>query len=555
VKGSQKEEESMVETSRMKRNILSIHDTEKANYISEAQLVDEYSSIVYRFCLSLSYRKEDADDLFQDTYMRALTETPSSELLSKVKYNTINERPHVKTYYRSRRIIAIATVIATMIALSTIAIATNLFGVRDIAIPGTDDIIYHEWPDGTVVEYPRQLISMQGFAGSPEHATIVEWFEVLETYDLDALLAIIGNTENEEIPEPYRLSGAYSLEMTYKLNEILDKYDLVLRGKILPLEYDGFVLSESMTQGTLFNESIAYGILFNDDSMRYYGDKFENGSFWLEGYGDNEILMSMHANRKGVFNGDFINIGDIDDHIEWNYRNAYGSQILLVQNDYHSLMFLDTEEFFITVGLSAGAKGSSWQESVPPFGRSDLESYADIIDFGQIRTDLPDLIRHEFPASITQERIEQERNQVMAKRAELNAERTTNSAVMSDFVGMWSYVGSEDSNGAALPMFYKEGLMIDEDLRAYFWNGKGVLEQHLRLENPDPNPEDRFFIGHMKMVGNGEYQVSVGGFWNYTVEEISFETADWDSMRLTYDTEKRLIKFTDWNGVHHFYKK
>ncbi len=34
-------------------------------------LMDEYSNSVYRFCRSLTYSKEDADDLFQETFLKA----------------------------------------------------------------------------------------------------------------------------------------------------------------------------------------------------------------------------------------------------------------------------------------------------------------------------------------------------------------------------------------------------------------------------------------------------------------------------------------------------
>jgi len=64
----------MTETSRMINNFLSIQDYDDASFISESQLVSEYSDIVYRFCLSLTFRKEDADDLYQDTYLRAFSE-------------------------------------------------------------------------------------------------------------------------------------------------------------------------------------------------------------------------------------------------------------------------------------------------------------------------------------------------------------------------------------------------------------------------------------------------------------------------------------------------
>ncbi|MGE4213886.1 MAG: RNA polymerase sigma factor [Anaerotignaceae bacterium] len=36
-----------------------------------ADLVEEYSNSVYKFCRSLTYSKEDADDLFQETFSKA----------------------------------------------------------------------------------------------------------------------------------------------------------------------------------------------------------------------------------------------------------------------------------------------------------------------------------------------------------------------------------------------------------------------------------------------------------------------------------------------------
>ena len=39
---------------------------------SPGQLVDEYGPAVYRLCLSLAFSREDGEDLFQDTFLKAL---------------------------------------------------------------------------------------------------------------------------------------------------------------------------------------------------------------------------------------------------------------------------------------------------------------------------------------------------------------------------------------------------------------------------------------------------------------------------------------------------
>jgi len=63
----------MIETSKIYDDILTIKSSENLEYISEAQLVSKYCDSVYRFCLSLVFRRGDADDLFQDTYLHAFT--------------------------------------------------------------------------------------------------------------------------------------------------------------------------------------------------------------------------------------------------------------------------------------------------------------------------------------------------------------------------------------------------------------------------------------------------------------------------------------------------
>ena len=57
-------------------------------------LVDDYADVVYKFCRSLTYTKEDADDLFQETFLKTFehlpkinaSDNPKSFLLSTALY-------------------------------------------------------------------------------------------------------------------------------------------------------------------------------------------------------------------------------------------------------------------------------------------------------------------------------------------------------------------------------------------------------------------------------------------------------------------------------------
>ena len=63
------------------------------NYVpTSTELVDMYGDIVYKFCRSLAFSKEEADDLFQETYLKAIENThkikfsPQGFLLSTALY-------------------------------------------------------------------------------------------------------------------------------------------------------------------------------------------------------------------------------------------------------------------------------------------------------------------------------------------------------------------------------------------------------------------------------------------------------------------------------------
>ena len=65
-------------------------NSENQVYVTKAQLVSMYGDSVYKFCLSLVYQRQDADDLFQETYLRAFSKidrinasgNPQNSLLS-----------------------------------------------------------------------------------------------------------------------------------------------------------------------------------------------------------------------------------------------------------------------------------------------------------------------------------------------------------------------------------------------------------------------------------------------------------------------------------------
>ena len=55
---------------------------EQEDDFNPMRLIDEYSDAVYKFCHSLTFSKEDAEDLFQETFLRTLEQPKKIEAAS-----------------------------------------------------------------------------------------------------------------------------------------------------------------------------------------------------------------------------------------------------------------------------------------------------------------------------------------------------------------------------------------------------------------------------------------------------------------------------------------
>ena len=84
-------------------------DIWQQNRYTPEYLVDEYGDSVYRFCRSLTYSKEDADDLFQDVFLTVIeqsgkidsTDNPKGFLFSAAMFMWKSRK---RKYARRKRI-------------------------------------------------------------------------------------------------------------------------------------------------------------------------------------------------------------------------------------------------------------------------------------------------------------------------------------------------------------------------------------------------------------------------------------------------------------------
>ncbi|MCL2216838.1 MAG: sigma-70 family RNA polymerase sigma factor [Defluviitaleaceae bacterium] len=103
--------------------------------ITAADLVDNYGEAVYRLCRSLTPTKEDAEDLFQDTYVKALGQMPERHentrglLFSTAIYLWKSRK---RTFARRARLAPVAHSDELLTASSGFNIESNLIAREEI---------------------------------------------------------------------------------------------------------------------------------------------------------------------------------------------------------------------------------------------------------------------------------------------------------------------------------------------------------------------------------------------------------------------------------------
>ena len=138
-----------------------------------------------------------------------------------------------------RRPLLVAALVALTLLLVGCA-AVYLLSLREIKL-GEQDVTYDVYDyspeNGEAVAYvgqdtmTQQVLTLAGLNNTPVSKAAREWYEFTETYDPDKEIkrSVWGN--EPDFGEEYYSYYLYTQEMKDKLDEILDKYDLKLRGK------------------------------------------------------------------------------------------------------------------------------------------------------------------------------------------------------------------------------------------------------------------------------------------------------------------------------------
>lgn len=304
----------------------------------------------------------------------------------------------------------------------------------------------------------RDLISLQGIAGSANQMAAREWIEFEEYYCTNHADRI----ENLFIrPDDYQAYGVGNQEMVDKVDEICDKYGLKVAGKVFYAEReDAQFLLDALKLDSIVTDGAG--------DVQYLGGYFYScGNFNLElefrlnsseACWNDPIPASMRYTDKEYLDTVLWSV-DPERVEQWNYTCENGAGVLLVITGNRGAILYDRGDAFLYVGFSTVQSGETGVENT--MTHRDLELIAEAMDF------------YVCPAKPDMQTVESAYLEIEKKRAE-EQERQEN------MPQSWE----KESYGEVLNMFPWWDCFALRDI-----TGDGAEELLIGME------EDRFFWG------------------------------------------------------------
>ena len=281
-----------------------------------------------------------------------------------------------------KRIVTFALAAVLILALGVTGYAVYRGRVQDLVmkIGETEDIVLiNEDPSDIVIvgeepELPAadqesvsydplpedvDMISLQGYANSPEYQAALAWAEFQHNYDRDG--KILDSVGNDPTPwdEKYGHNGytVYSQEMADKIDEIAAQYGLTL--------HSGFLFAGDMAE--LYARFGQFGKISN--GAGYY---FDDGTFQCDCEREGTTFQLRRC-MKGTLDTVSLNITDAEQYEQWEYETACGETVLLALGPGKALILAESEQSFVVVNVLSGTDYGLTVE--------DVQTLADSINF------------------------------------------------------------------------------------------------------------------------------------------------------------------------------
>ncbi len=213
------------------------------------------------------------------------------------------------------------------------------------------------------------LLSLQGFAGSPNYQAAKEWMDFLNSYDTDkSIYHSLSNEEIDSFNDEYYSYTCYTDEMAHKIDEICEKYGLQRQG-VPQHEQSWENICHVLQVNDLINETS--GIRIKDG----VGYLYRSGTFSLEAdialpQSEEWNPFDIYCAAKTDFDDVYMAIGAIGSYEQWNYTRTDGIEVLIAMQPDNVLIFADNTNYFLKASLTAASESGLNQESAEQLAES-----------------------------------------------------------------------------------------------------------------------------------------------------------------------------------------
>ena len=325
------------------------------------------------------------------------------DLIEKAEYGefpTKAEKTEKKANTRKliRRPFLVAAIIAMMLLLVGCAVVYVL-SMKEIKL-GEQQVTFDVYNDDPNVGDPfapigqetrtQQVLTLAGVGQTPAAQAAREWYGFLENYDPDYEIKKSVWGSEPLFPEEYKGYGLYTQDMKDKLDEILQKYDLKLRGKPVEFQTGKLALKALGMENLRLPGSEASMSIGRAD---YYENGNLNLSFAITLPGENgeapeKTRGDLRYRSKDCLIPDTAVLAQAQWE-EWNYTTASGDEVLLVRAEdaASAWIFCDQPETTVSVQLNTIQAMNVEQENGKQMAKFEmlskrqLEQAADAIDF------------------------------------------------------------------------------------------------------------------------------------------------------------------------------
>lgn len=290
------------------------------------------------------------------------------DLIEKAEYGQFPAQADQTAAGSQRRSFRRPLLIAAIIALSLLLVGCTVvyalsLSMKEIKL-GEQQTAFDSFsydPDtGLPVEYlgketvTEQALSFAGMKDTPAFKAAQEWFDFKQAYDPDGDIQKSVWGHEPEFPAEYNGYGLYTQEMKDKLDELLEKYALKLKGSAVPFRTHKQLL-RAMGMETILNTGSKGTISIHQ--ANYYENRNLDVIFFLTLPGEEPIentFCCLYYRQKDCLIGDFATIGASGDWREWNYETTSGDEVLIVRQPGSDVwVFCDTGMFTATLRLES----------------------------------------------------------------------------------------------------------------------------------------------------------------------------------------------------------